>query len=105
MCGEDEARFQRRASCRSRAAEGRWERTGLLALYLCLLSCLPSSCAALQVVSDARSRASNGCLAFISDRMLNLNRWAGLTEDEARFYIACVVLGLEGMHAKGLLHR
>ncbi len=59
----------------------------------------------MQVVCDARSRSSNGCWTFISDRMLNLNRWAGLTEDEARFYIACVVLGLEGMHAKGLLHR
>ena len=30
---------------------------------------------------------------------------AGLNEEEARFYIACVVLGLESMHELGLLHR
>ena len=30
---------------------------------------------------------------------------AGLTESEARFYVGCIVLGLESMHNRGILHR
>jgi serine/threonine protein kinase len=29
----------------------------------------------------------------------------GLTEDEARFYIGCTALGLQSLHARGMLHR
>ena len=46
-----------------------------------------------------------GCLDFITDSVLRLHRQAGLTEDETRFYTACIVLGLEAMHQRGILHR
>jgi serine/threonine protein kinase len=59
----------------------------------------------LQVVSDMRSRSQIGCWNYISDSMLHLNRKAGLQEDEARFYLACMVLGVQSLHNRGLLHR
>ncbi|GAX81530.1 hypothetical protein CEUSTIGMA_g8958.t1 [Chlamydomonas eustigma] len=59
----------------------------------------------LQVVSDLRSRSQVGCWNYISDSMLYLRRKAGLSEDEARFYLACMVLGVESLHKRGLLHR
>lgn len=58
----------------------------------------------LNIASDLRSR-SCGCWDFVKDRWLNLSRKAGLKEHEARFYIACVILGVESMHERGLLHR
>ena len=38
-------------------------------------------------------------------QVLKLECQAGLTEEEAVFYTSCLVLGLEGLHAKGILHR
>lgn len=58
----------------------------------------------LNIASDLRSR-SCGCWDFVKDRWLNLSRKAGLKEHEARFYIACIILGVESMHERGLLHR
>eukprot|EP00955_Chlamydomonas_euryale_P093959 364818-Chlamydomonas_euryale.AAC.18 len=56
-------------------------------------------------VSELRSKSPNGCVAFLKDTVLRINRWTGLTEDEARFYIGCAVLGLQSLHARGMIHR
>lgn len=58
----------------------------------------------LNIASDLRSR-SCGCWDFVKDRWLNLSRRSGLKESEARFYIGCIILGVQSMHEKGLLHR
>ena len=58
----------------------------------------------LNIASDLRSRTC-GCWDFVKDRWLNLSRKAGLKEQEARFFIACIILGVESMHERGLLHR
>ncbi len=57
------------------------------------------------MVSEARSKSGVGCWDWFSDSVLRISRQAGLHEDEARFYVACVALGLDSMHAKGILHR
>lgn len=58
-----------------------------------------------QVVCEQRSKSGNGCWDFVSVAVLRMNQQAGLTEGEARFYTACVALGLQSMHSEGLMHR
>jgi len=59
----------------------------------------------LTVVSDVRSKSGSACLDWLKDAVLKTNRRAGLAEHEARFYMACSVLGLQSMHQRGVLHR
>lgn len=59
----------------------------------------------LMVVSELRSQCSNACFTWFCDKVLSQERYMGFSEPEARFYIACCVLGLEVMHSKRILHR
>ncbi|GIL50700.1 hypothetical protein Vafri_6819 [Volvox africanus] len=59
----------------------------------------------LRVVSCHRSATGNACLDFVFSSLLRLERRAGLTEDEARFYTACILIALEDMHSRGYVHR
>ncbi|GFR44836.1 hypothetical protein Agub_g6177 [Astrephomene gubernaculifera] len=59
----------------------------------------------LKEVSCRRSASGNACLDFLLSSVLRAERKAGLTEDEARFYTACVLIALEDMHSRGYVHR
>ncbi|KAG2424112.1 hypothetical protein HXX76_014786 [Chlamydomonas incerta] len=59
----------------------------------------------LQEVSYRRSGTGNACLDFLLVSVLRSERRAGLNEDEARFYVACCLIALEDMHARGYVHR
>ncbi|EFJ45117.1 hypothetical protein VOLCADRAFT_118479 [Volvox carteri f. nagariensis] len=59
----------------------------------------------LREVSCRRSATGNSCLDFVVVSLLRLERRAGLSEDEARFYTACVLIALEDMHSRGYVHR
>lgn len=59
----------------------------------------------LSIVSEHRSRSGNACMDWLTDKVLKSDRHAGFTEDEARFFIGCCVLGLKFMHGRGILHR
>ncbi|GIL80947.1 hypothetical protein Vretifemale_10090 [Volvox reticuliferus] len=59
----------------------------------------------LRVVSWHRSATGNACLDFVFASLLRLERRAGLTEDEARFYTACILIALEDIHSRGYVHR
>lgn len=59
----------------------------------------------LKEVCVHRSASGNACLDFVVLSLLRSERRAGLTEDEARFYTACTLIGLEELHARGYVHR
>ncbi|GLC42476.1 hypothetical protein PLESTB_001102500 [Pleodorina starrii] len=59
----------------------------------------------LREVSCRRSATGNACLDFMLASLLRFERRAGLSEDEARFYTACVLIALEDLHARGYVHR
>jgi hypothetical protein len=58
----------------------------------------------LQYVCKQRT-TGGGCMSWLSVRVLGSDRTAGFSEHEARFFIACALLGVEAMHKQGIIHR
>jgi hypothetical protein len=44
-------------------------------------------------------------MGWLSVRVFGSDHTAGFSEPEARFFIACALLGVEAMHKQGVIHR
>ncbi|KAL6747326.1 kinase-like domain-containing protein [Haematococcus lacustris] len=58
----------------------------------------------LQVVS-AQRRQRSACLDWLGRHLFGSEDIQGFKEQEARFFFACSLVGLEAMHQRGIMHR